>query len=110
MGVFILWRRQTPRTAFGKSHFWRSAMGTVSLVASFYAMTELPLALAITLNYTSPIWLTILSALVLKERFRPRLLLAIALGFVGVVAGACSSFSSSPTATTTDSGTPEGGP
>ncbi len=56
----------------------------ISLVAYFYAMSELPLATVITLNYTSPIWLTWLSVLLLKERFNPRLLFAIALGFVGV--------------------------
>ena len=84
IGAFLLWRRATLRTRFWKSHFWRGATGTISLIAAFYAMTELPLALAITLNYTSPIWLTALSALLLKERFNPRLLLSIALGFVGV--------------------------
>ena len=84
IGAYLLWRRATPCTRFWKSHFWRGATGTISLIAAFYAMTELPLALAITLNYTSPIWLTALSALLLKERFNPRLLLSIALGFVGV--------------------------
>ncbi len=84
IGIFLLWRRETLRTPFWKGHFWRGATGTVSLVAYFYAMTALPLATAITLNYTSPTWLTLLSALLLKERFDRRLILAIALGFVGV--------------------------
>ena len=84
IGAFLLWRRETARTRFWKSHFWRGSTGTISLVASFYAMTELPLALAMTLNYTSPIWLTMLSALLLKERFNARLIFSITLGFVGV--------------------------
>lgn len=84
IGIFLLWRRETLRTPFWKGHFWRGATGTVSLVAYFYAMTALPLATAITLNYTSPIWLTLLSALLLKERFDRRLIIAVALGFVGV--------------------------
>ena len=84
IGIFLLWRRETLRTPFWKGHFWRGATGTVSLVAYFYAMTALPLATAITLNYTSPIWLTLLSALMLKERFDRRLIIAVALGFVGV--------------------------
>ena len=84
IGAFLLWRRETARTAFWKGHFWRGATGTISLVAYFHAMTELPLATAITLNYTSPVWLTLLSAIFLKERFNRRLLGAIALGFVGV--------------------------
>lgn len=84
IGIFLLWRRETPRTPYWKGHFWRGATGTISLVAYFYAMTVLPLATAITLNYTSPIWLTVLSAFLLKERFNPRLIAAIALGFLGV--------------------------
>ena len=85
IGGFLLWRRETLRTPFWKGHFWRGATGTVSLIAYFYAMTVLPLATAITLNYTSPIWLTVLSAVLLKERFNGRLLAAIGLGFVGIV-------------------------
>lgn len=84
MSAFLLWQRETLRTPFLRGHFWRGTTGTVSLVASFYAMTHLPLALALTLNYTSPIWLTLLSALLLKERFNSRVIFAIALGFVGV--------------------------
>ena len=84
IGIFLLWRRETPRTSFWKSHFWRGAMGTISLVTYFYAMSELPLATVITLNYTSPIWLTLLSVLLLKERFNRRLVFAVALGFIGV--------------------------
>jgi len=84
IGVFLLWRRETLRTPFWKGHFWRGATGTISLIAYFYAMTRLPLATAITLNYTSPLWLTLLSAILLKERFNPRLLFAIVFGFVGV--------------------------
>ena len=85
VGTFVLWKRKSIRTGFWKMHFWRGLAGTVSLIAYFYAMTMLPLATAITLNYTSPLWLTLLSTLLLKERFSPRLLFAIGLGFVGVV-------------------------
>ena len=84
IGAFLLWRRETVRTPFLRSHLWRGTTGTVSLIASFYAMTHLPLALALTLNYTSPIWLTLLSALLLKERFNSRVIFAVALGFAGV--------------------------
>ena len=84
IGAFLLWRRETIRTSFLRGHFWRGTTGTISLVASFYAMTHLPLALALTLNYTSPIWLTLLSALLLKERFNARVIFAVVLGFAGV--------------------------
>ena len=84
IGAFVLVKRRSISTLFWQGHFWRGAMGTISLIGYFYAMTKLPLATAITLNYTSPIFLTILSTILLKEKFRPRLVFAILLGFVGV--------------------------
>jgi drug/metabolite transporter (DMT)-like permease len=84
IGVFALWRRQTMKTEFAAGHFWRGVTGTISLIAYFYALTVLPLATAITLNYTSPIFLTLLSTFLLKEKFSPRMLGAVALGLVGI--------------------------
>ena len=83
VGIFVVWGRRSIRTPFLRGHFWRGLTGTISLVAYFYALTQLPLATAIALNYTSPLWLTILSTIFLKERFSPKLLGAIALGFIG---------------------------
>ena len=45
----------------------------------------LPLATAVTLNYTSPLFLIVLTMLVFKERFHAPLAFAIALGFSGMV-------------------------
>jgi drug/metabolite transporter (DMT)-like permease len=45
----------------------------------------LPLATAVTLNYTSPLFLTILMTLVVRERFHAPLTIAIALGFTGMI-------------------------
>lgn len=84
IGAFAIWRRQTVKTEFATGHFWRGVTGTISLIAYFYALTVLPLATAITLNYTSPIFLTLLSTFLLKEKFSARMLGAIALGFVGI--------------------------
>ena len=84
VGTFVIWKRQSLATPFGKGHFWRGLTGTISLIGYFYAMTKLPLATAITLNYTSPLWLTLLSTILLGERFRPHLVFAIVLGFFGV--------------------------
>ena len=33
IGVFLLWRRETIRTAFLRGHFWRGTTGTISLIA-----------------------------------------------------------------------------
>lgn len=66
-------------------HLWRSISGTVAMMLFFYCITVLPLASAVTLNYTSPLFLTILTMLVFRERFHAPLTFAIAVGFVGVV-------------------------
>jgi len=84
LGAFVAVKRVRLATPFWKGHVWRGATGTVSLIGYFYAMTKLPLATAFTLNYTSPIFLTILSTILLREKFRRRLVFAIALGFIGV--------------------------
>lgn len=67
-----------------KVHLIRGCAGYVALLLTFYAMAHLPLATAITLNYTSPMFLALLSVLWLKERFSGRMAAALALGFVGV--------------------------
>jgi drug/metabolite transporter (DMT)-like permease len=50
----------------------------------FYAITMIPLAQVFALEFTSPIWVILLSPLVLGERLTPRKLTACALGFAGV--------------------------
>lgn len=67
------------------SHLWRGVSGTIALLLFFYCITVLPLATAVTLNYTSPLFLTVLLMLVFRERFHAPLTIAIALGFVGMV-------------------------
>jgi len=68
-----------------KQHLWRGVSGTIALMLYFYCITVLPLATAVTLNYTAPLYLTILTMLVFKEHFRPAISGAILLGFCGVV-------------------------
>ncbi|MBL8540891.1 MAG: DMT family transporter, partial [Betaproteobacteria bacterium] len=50
----------------------------------FYAIGGLPLATAVTLNYTSPLFLAVLATWVLKEHVSRWLLVAVVVGFVGV--------------------------
>jgi drug/metabolite transporter (DMT)-like permease len=83
LGV-VAWKRETVFSSHMRTHLVRSAFGVASLLTYFYAMTQIPLATAITLNYTSPLFLAALTTLVLGEKFSPWLLFAIALGFLGV--------------------------
>jgi len=72
-------------TPYWRMHLSRSVNGFVALILFFYAITILPLATAITLNYTSPLFLAIFTALLLRTPVKPMLIGAILLGFVGVV-------------------------
>ena len=68
-----------------RGHLWRGLSGTVALMLFFYCITVLPLATAVTLNYTAPLFLTLLTMLVFKDKFNLALTIAITLGFCGVV-------------------------
>ncbi len=72
-------------TRYWRMHMWRSFSGFVALLLYFYAISALPLATAVTLNYTSPLFLALLTTLWLKERAHWPLVLAVILGFAGVV-------------------------
>lgn len=62
----------------------RALVGFASLVLFFYAIAHLPLATAVTLNYTSPLFLALLSPFLLQEPLKRTLLLALIIGFIGV--------------------------
>jgi drug/metabolite transporter (DMT)-like permease len=68
-----------------KTHFWRGLAGFVALVLFFYALARLPLATAVTLNYTAPLFLAALSAWWLRERHGRGVVGAVLLGFAGIV-------------------------
>jgi drug/metabolite transporter (DMT)-like permease len=73
---------RTPRLA---RYLFRCAIGIVSMFAGFWAIGHLPLAQAISLSYSSPLFVTIFAALILRERVRGRRWTAVGLGFLGVV-------------------------
>lgn len=62
----------------------RSLSGFGSLALFFYAIAHLPLAAAVTLNYTAPIFLAVLTLFYLRNDSKPMLIGAILVGFVGV--------------------------
>jgi drug/metabolite transporter (DMT)-like permease len=66
-------------------HLRRGLVGFTALVCFFYALTRLPLSVAVTLNYTSPLFLALMMPAWLKERPRPAQYAAVSLGFLGIV-------------------------
>ncbi len=63
----------------------RALVGTSAMYSLFWAITQLPLGLVISLSFTAPLFITIGAALFLKEQVGPRRWLATASGFLGVL-------------------------
>jgi S-adenosylmethionine uptake transporter len=89
--IFVVsrWRGDTLRTAVPGRHLMRSVTGVSALCLWFYAIAALPLATAMTLNYTSSLWLALFvvgGATVAGRRAADHALgVAAILGFAGVV-------------------------
>ena len=66
-------------------YFVRCAIGIVSMLAGFWAIVHLPLAQAVALSYSTPIFVTIGAVFVLGEIVRARRWTAVIIGFLGVL-------------------------
>ncbi|MEP7182033.1 MAG: DMT family transporter [Betaproteobacteria bacterium] len=75
----------TVRTTRLGMHVHRGVAGFVSLFMFFYALTTLPVATAMTLNYSSPLFLALLLTFLARERPGAALVGTVLLGFAGVV-------------------------
>jgi drug/metabolite transporter (DMT)-like permease len=71
----------------GKLGFYivRAAVAFVSMLTWFYGINLVPLATAQALNFTAPLFATVLAALILKEQVRARRWSAVVIGFIGVL-------------------------
>ena len=83
--VIVSVRHLPLSTLYWRNHCWRGLSGLGSVLMLFYCITQLPLATAVTLNYTSPLFLTLLTTMILKDHFHWLLAVAVVLGFAGVV-------------------------
>ncbi|WP_177201036.1 DMT family transporter [Roseateles sp. YR242] len=76
------------KTKVPAMHFWRSLSGVIALSLWFYAISKLPLATAMTLNYMSSIWMALFliggAVMMGGARVDPRLIATVLLGFGGV--------------------------
>lgn len=85
MGALARWRGWPLGTTHWRLHFTRGTAGVISLGLYFYCIGHLPLATAVTLNYTSPLFLAVITAVLLHERFGRLLVLSLAIAFAGVI-------------------------
>lgn len=66
-------------------HFWRTVMGTTSMVLGFYAVSMLPLADATAIAFSQPLFSVLVAAVIAGEKVRWRRWSATVVGFVGVL-------------------------
>ena len=89
IGAMSRWRSGSLRTTLPAQHFLRSFTGVAALCLWFYAIAKLPLATAMTLNYTSSLWLALFllggAAVWRRKPVEKGLVLVAVVGFVGVV-------------------------
>lgn len=89
-GIFLILYalKHTPaKLSGGKFHllFLRGFLGFTAMILFFYTITVIPLGEAITLNKTSPFFVTILAFFLLKEHLSRRVIAALFIGFMGTV-------------------------
>lgn len=82
---FLAGERRLPPLATIRAHFLRACAVVVTAFSFFYALGTLPLAVCLALSFTSPIMIALLARASLGERPGKGVLLAIAVGFAGVL-------------------------
>jgi len=78
-GPGLLRTTQLPR------YFIRCLIGVLSMFCGFWAIGHLPLAQAVSLSYSTPLFVTIAAVWFLHEQVRARRWAAVVLGFIGVL-------------------------
>ncbi|TWI11884.1 DMT family transporter [Aerolutibacter ruishenii] len=83
----LLWRHGPDllRTTQLPRYVVRCAIGVMSMLCGFWAIGNLPLAQAVSLSYSTPLFVTIAAVLMLGEQVRARRWAAVVLGFIGVL-------------------------
>lgn len=66
-------------------HTFRAVSGTIAIIALFIGLRNLPLADVISLTFTGPLFVTIMSVIFLSEKVGVRRWSAVAIGFVGML-------------------------
>lgn len=66
-------------------HFLRNSLHFVGTAAWAYSLTILPLATVFALEFTTPAWVAILAVPLLRETLTPARIVAVVLGFAGVL-------------------------
>ncbi|MCP4877479.1 MAG: DMT family transporter [Gammaproteobacteria bacterium] len=73
------------RTTQKKLHLLRSLLGIAAMGLAFYSFSMMPLAEAVSILHTAPLFMTALSVILLRETVGIRRWSAIILGFIGML-------------------------
>lgn len=76
---------RTLKTRRPGGHLLRSALNLGTMLTFYYALQLLPLADTFAVGYAAPLFMTVLSVPLLKEKVGPRRWAAVCLGFLGVL-------------------------
>jgi drug/metabolite transporter (DMT)-like permease len=85
LGAAVLGRLGDIRANRIQRHFFRNVLHFTGQNLWFYAMMTVPLAQVFALEFTSPIWVILLSPLVFGEKLTAPRLLAAGMGFAGIL-------------------------
>ena len=85
--ILFALKHTPPKLNGGKLHllFIRGLFGFSAMILFFYTITVIPLGEAITLNKTSPLFVSVLAYYLLREHLSKRTIAALLIGFFGVV-------------------------
>lgn len=89
LAFMVPWLLRTGRTALHTRriglYLFRAVLGVTTMLAFFWTLTVIPLAQAISLSFTAPLFVTIGAAMVLGEVVRLRRWTATLVGFFGTL-------------------------
>lgn len=86
--ICVPWLKWQKKPILGRDHKWlvgRGLLGFAGLTIYVYSMQKMPLAEAVVIQYTNPIFTALFAPFVLKEAWRGGEWLATILAFAGVV-------------------------
>jgi drug/metabolite transporter (DMT)-like permease len=86
-GLAFAWasvNSRTLRIVSRRKMMLRCTTGLVAMFCYFYALQRIPITQAVSLQYTAPLFVALLSGRVLKERVSPWVVACVAIAFVGV--------------------------
>lgn len=85
LAILVRFGRQGLTTTNSGAHIFRALLNLVAFLSYYFAISRMPLVDAISIVSASPLFLTLLSGIVLAEYPNGRQVLAIITGFIGVI-------------------------